>query len=306
MSIKKVLLATIFLTFPLSLFPIPPLHHSRYTSDADVWISSFVGNASNPHVITSAHDLEIILNLLYFSYLRSYITLQAQEKALEALESTWHGWQNIAQTRMNPSHEAPYFVSLSEQKHIFDQFITFEQKHQEMCNTYDLATEHILKEVTYENSQSIEAIKIVRKRSREVILQAFLDLQKTLGELLNFSLDYVKTPQQLTEEYTSRFDVFNLISQHIPQAALQSFLKIEKLYKKSSQETWKVLSTIQTVSKKLWDGIEQERAAYYLAHYKALYNIMRIRFPDHLSMLYDANGFITTKQREQLPDLASS
>ena len=297
-TFKKCLLALLFI-YPLTSHAIT-FDPQKYSSEAQSWVKAL---AKQPD------DLQIIANLLYVSYLRSSCTLESQDVALKTVQIVWHGWQNIAQTRMNPSKKAPYKISRSEQKKLFQDFLLWQERHANTADLYANATEHILHEHTFNNPQSLEAITAVRTHAREVIISAFYDAKKILAGLFNVAQEALQRDVLWDDEkeLVSRFDLLSNVWNYIPNAALSSFLETEKIYTKASEQTWNVLQTIQSVNQQLWETIEIERASYYLAYYNQLYAVLASEYPESLYLMYDENGFIDDGSvLKPLPDLSKT
>ncbi len=275
-----------------------------YEQHAHEWMSNYVQTPSKKVRISPA-DLQILANLLYFSFLRSSITVEAQEIASGALEVAWEGWQNIAQTRMNPSVDLPYKTNLHAQKILFEDFLRAQSLHRQIGTTYANAAEiavkaHIL------SIHAQESVTAVREQARTIVAHAFLDVQKVLGELFNFANQYARYEYLDTDE-AIRFDLFETIASYIPYLTMQTFIETEHLNTRASEQTWNVISTIIYVSKRIWHSIESARAAYYLAHYQALLALMQENEIDmsYQKIMFDERGMIPTdEQVEFLPDLS--
>lgn len=289
-TFKKCLLALLFIQSSLCIqaFTLDP---HKYASEARSWLAT---------LSDSSDDLQIIANLLYVSYQRSLCTLESQDVAIKTVQTVWHGWQNIAQTRMNPSKKAPYKISATEQKKLFQDFLLCQERHANIANLYANTTEYILHEHTFTNPRSHDAIVAVRSHAREVVVSAFYDAKKILAGLFNVAQDALQRDVLWDDEkeLVSRFDLLSSVWNYIPSAALNSFLETEKIYTKASEQTWNVLQSIQSVNQELWNIIETERASYYLAYYNQLYARMALECPDALQCMYD--------EAKPLPDLSKT
>jgi hypothetical protein len=296
---KKSLLAFLFIQSPFFIQAIT-LDPQKYATEARSWVATLAH---------SSNDLQIVANLLYISYQRSLCTLESQDAALKTVQSTWHGWQNIAQTRMNPSKKAPYKISTAEQKALFQNFLLWQERHALTASVYANATEHILHEHTFTDSRSLDAIIAVRSHAREVVVSAFYDAKKILAGLFNVAQEALQRDALWDDEkeLVSRFDLLSNVWNYLPSAALSSFLETEKIYTKASEQTWNVLQSIQSVNQQLWNIVETERASYYLAYYNQLYALLVTTYPETLYLVYDEDGFIENQSvLKQLPDLSKT
>jgi hypothetical protein len=289
-TFKKSLLAILFIQSSFLIHAIT-LDPQKYACEAHSWVAT---------LSDSPDDLQIIANLLYVSYQRSLCTLESQDVALKTMQTVWHGWQNIAQTRMNPSKKAPYKVSTAEQKKLFQDFLLWQERYTHIADRYANTTEYILHEHTFTNPRSHDAIVAVRSHAREVVISAFYDAKKILAGLFNVAQDALQRDVLWDDEkeLVSRFDLLSSVWNYIPSAALSSFLETEKIYTKASEQTWNVLQSIQSVNQQLWNIVETERASYYLAYYNQLYARMALECPDALQCMYD--------EVKPLPDLSKT
>lgn len=293
--IKKLSFIILIFTSPLT---------ALYEHHAQEWAHSHIQSASGKLRVSPA-DLQILANLLYFSFLRSSITVEAQEIASGALEVAWEGWQNIAQTRMNPSVDLPYKTNLHAQKILFEDFLRAQELHRAIGTTYANAAEVAVKaHILGINAQ--DAVADVRDQARIIVAQSFLDVQKLLGELFSFANQYARYEYLDTDE-AIRFDLFETIAGYLPQFAMKSFIETEHMNTRASEQTWNIISTIIYVSKRVWHAIESARASYYLAHYQALYALMQEYGIDnqYYAIMFDERGMIPTHECvELLPDLS--
>ncbi len=304
MVIKHSVLFLLLIIFsPLIAIKLNP---SAYRQEAHNWISTFVISPQKKLTMSGA-DLQICANLFYFSYLRSAATLKAQDIACKTMESMWHGWQNIAQTRMNPSHELPYQCDSERQERLYKDFVKAQSYHRSIGQTYA----HIAEVAVNENflaPYSQEAVLFARERSREVVAIAFLEIKKILGEMLSFASSHLKSEWiEWDDEVQNRFDLIDTIGGYIPYFAVKSFIEIERINTQASEQSWNVVSTICGVSKQMWEAIEVARASYYLALYQELLFLMQeYKIPaDYLMIMVDHAGIISADhQKSCLPVLS--
>ncbi len=264
-----------------------------YEAQARAWVKTYISPKS---------DIALIANLIYFSFLRSAATLAAQDTAAKALESTLEGYQNIARTRMNPSHDLPYPVNFDEQQQLFEQFAEVQYSHRTIGMAYSHCAEYAVNSSSLKNDCK-KAVEELRLSARKVVTQAVLDIKRILGELYDFAAAHARTEQE-TDEY--RFDIMEMIGSYIPYFAVQSFLEAERINNQATEHSANILLTITQVSKKVWEAIEQARASYYLAHYRSLQDMLKNNGIDlqRIPIMFDEYGSIPqSKQRASLPPL---
>lgn len=256
------LLVLIFFRIESTLDPAP------YQKDAHAWIEQYIYKDSK--LLVSSSDLQLTANLFYFSYLRSAETIKAQNAARKAFESLWHGWQNIAHTRMNPSLKTPYFIDFDQQQQHYATFAKAQQEHRRVGLTYSHLAEAAVKQ-HYLSKEAEEAVIRLREHARTIVAQAFLDAKKIVGDLYEVAIQGLRDPDNSP---ALRFDVLETISYYLPILSMQSFIEAEKAQLKTSEQSWQIISTMLGVNMTIWDAIETARASFYLAHYNALMSLM--------------------------------
>ena len=277
------------------------LNPSAYRQEAHNWVTTFVVSPQKKLTMNCA-DLQVCANLFYFSYLRSAATLKAQDIACKTMESMWHGWQNIAQTRMNPSVDLPYHIDFDKQEILYKEFIKAQSYHRSIGQSYAHIAEAAVKE-NYLTPYSQEAVLIARERSREVVALAFLEIKKILGDMLEFASSNLRSEWiDWDEQESLRFDLLDTLSGYIPYFAVKSFIEIERVNTQASEQSWNVVSTICGVSKQMWEAIEIARASYYVALYQELLDVMQEYKIDPLFMriMVDHQGIINPEHQESL------
>ena len=288
-----------FLSLTALILVVSISAHSKYQDDAKLWIKTYLQSDDGTLLISSS-DAQMLLNLTYFSYLRSKATLSAQETGVQAITQAWHGWQNIAQTRLDPSRKLPFAVDLDAQVELFAQFIEAQRKHRKIGRTYSHAVSIIIENDILTSTATPFAIDRMRNQARSVVLDAFTDIKQQVALLLSEK----RTGKKLKRQKGFLQDA---ISTFLPAFALSTFLKLDTCYVKSSAKTWDILENVQQASALLYRTIEQERAAFYKAYYQALYQIAKAsKFKNSYFMIaFDENGLIAVSgQTQRLPVLS--
>ena len=299
-SLKKgIVMARIFarlayLSLCIINFSFAALDVAPYQEQADQWIKTNFSHAANKH---NTKQLQVIANVLYFSFLRSAATLDAQEIAFRSLQTVWNGWQNIAQTRMNPSKHAPYDINFKEQENLLSKFIDAQYTHRSVGVTYALCAHAAIKENLLDNNYG-DALTELRETARTVVAKAFLDVKKVLGNLYNYASDHLRL-HELDEDPDDRFNFAQTVAAFIPSFALKSFIEAEKINTKASEHAWLVCTTITGVNKQIWETIESARASYYLAHYRAFLSYLEENYGTDWYIMFNENGIISDDLQDQ-------
>lgn len=271
-----------------TLDPIP------YRAEAHTWSTTYLCDEHN-NLLIDQQDLMLIANLCYFSFMRSYRTLTAQELALQTLSSVWQGWQNIAQTRLDPSHAAPYNIPTQRKEITGDIFWKAHDEHRATGATYA----HVAQAIVHNNGLSTvkasNGVTDLRARARGVMAQSLLDMRTYLSMLLK------SDPTKGVMDLWKGFCFIKHLASYASQLAFTSFITAEELNNTVGDTGWQAIEAVQSVGAQTWQKIEQSRASFYLAHYEAVSTILqqlKIKAP----LMFDVNGLIPEKkQTKKLP-----
>jgi len=267
-------------------------------AQAQTWTTTYLEQ-------TSPKDLCYLLNLIYFSYKRSVQTLRAQESVLHHLELSWQCWQNITQTRLDPSHELPYLLTPSQIARSAHLAAQDSNTHKKINSTYKKTVDLLVAKNILCDSNVIEAIKTLRSDSRTMVSIAVAD---TLQILINAIQDYTKKSiilpdDLLVDELTNGGCGERSIIDYLQSLAVPSFVTTDKEFSALSTQSWNILLNAQQASCTLWGEIEEGRALFYKTYYKELYTFIAHRQIDPLSMriVFDEEGLIN--QEDQVDPL---
>lgn len=282
---------------------------SELEQQAQDWIYTYIFTKDgNPCI--SDFDMQCIANLVYFSWLRSAITLQAQEQALNTINIIWKGWQNIAQTRLDPSGDLPYVILPEHKNETITLFWEAVNLHKSIGMIYSYTVKMILDKQIL-TPLALDAVADLRNRSRSEVIASLTDIRKQLGEF--FHIKSISTndnsitldPDFEQKECKKSTNILDYIYAYIPQLALNSFVEANELNNIVSEEGWNALSTIQEIGNKTWKAIEDARCEFYHAYYSMLIAALKkYKRPDScMPVMFDEKGFIDkTEQHECLPD----
>ncbi len=266
-----------------------------YRNQTNQWIRTYILDYDN-HLLIYPKELQMIANLIYFSFKRSYATLEGQSVALKTLDTMWEGWQNIAQTRLDPSKEQPHKISDYEKRYIVENFWQAHDQHIKIGKTYVCAVDSIVNGDFLYTIHAKKAVSELRGQGRKVVAQAIADIRSYVGELFHAS----KKSQS-----TKSIPFLDYLWDYLPKLAVSSFIEANNTNDIVSQKSWNILMKIQGVGKRTWQMIEQERAGLYLAFYKTLWAVMHKLSvnQDYLKIMFDEHGEITPEnQQEFLPN----
>lgn len=291
MVIKQNLFLILLFSFPFHIQS--SIDSSKYHQEALEWANLHIQKEGN--LLVSSQELQILANLFYFSYQRSATTLAAQQAARLMLDGMWHGWQNIAHTRMNPSLKPPYVIDYDEQERRYRLFLEAQKTHRSIGLTYSHIAQAAVKE-HYLSKELEHAVINLREHARTIVAQAFLNAKKVVGELYHVASQGLRSPDDQT-----RFDVLDTVSYYLPILSMQTFIDAEKAQLKASEQSWQIINTMINVNMTIWDTIETERGSFYCAYYMVIMEIMRAHKLDKScgTIIVDENGM--NKQYKKLP-----
>lgn len=280
-------------------------------SSIDVWVNSYVKSA-NGLLLCSKKDLQLMLNILYVSYERSYITIKAQENAVSSLDVAWHVFQNILQTRRNPSKEVPYYTDREAFMNSMNTLFDMQEMHLHIGSTYAHALDLVMNGALLTDKNLLEGIKKLREQSRRAIVHSLTDVNEYVDALLhtrsNNIDEQVKSMVNYVDEYSEGIKKNLLIADYlwslVPYLGVNSFVKADDLTVTMSEQWWKTLMQMVSISNFIWRSVETARATLYLEYYKALYAIaLNNDCSDYLTVMFDEKGVIAnTTERQLLPE----
>jgi hypothetical protein len=300
----------------LSYFSTVSSPDPKLEEQARSWLYRYVFTEEGS-IRISNYDIQAIVNLLYLSWCRSVITLKAQHKALQTLDVIWKGWQNIAQTRLDPSIDIPYAISSEQQEAVIKDFWMLVQHYRSIGITYSYAVKMILEKQILQTTLALDGVATMRNGARVVVLDSLLDVRKQLGEFFHLNnktqsllADLQPTeikidPEIDLEENKKGINLLDYISIYIPQLALHSFVEANNTHNLVSEEGWQALKMIQEIGNQTWKAIEEARADFYRAYYTVLFNAIRQHnLPDScLLLMFNEQGIIIAhEQRQYLPE----
>ena len=239
--------------------------HNTYAAFAKSWCHAYIYDESN-RLRVSFEDLQAVRELIQLSADRAAITLQAQEIALQTLILFWQTWQNLSQTRLNPSHERPYRAARA-QCIAFDQFWGVIED-QELCSKrYSDTAQRIVHGGALSHQLSKDAVENMRAQARIYMVDALADVKKQLGNLYDIAFHKSQEADLLSDDTDVQrgLNIAEFILSYVPNLAMHSFIHADKAHNLISSEGWLVLEKVQHIGNQVWNAIESARYAFYQA-----------------------------------------
>lgn len=240
----------------------------------------------------TSQDAQILLNVLYWSYLRSETTIAAQEMIFDHFQQSWRVWLNSITTRRNPRTALPY----PEMEPLEATSVNFAARAQELVQkSYLAALQYSIEENSLLLSPAVKAYieaarAEVRTQLAQTLVSSLVDVEKALQKL--YALMQHKNFIQDGIEYV------------VNGLALQSFAQFDKKYLTSSDQFFRMLAETQTMYSEVWKQLEEIRAQYYKNLYHTVYTTMtELHYaPESFLAAFDEHGYTPReKQTEPLP-----
>jgi hypothetical protein len=265
-----------------------------YEQQAHEWVRRYV--LTNSGVLAlSTHDAQHLANLLYYSYQRSTATIHAQKDALPLLDALWKSWQNVAQTRMNPSRTRPYQALAAKQIAALRTYVNTQDAYHNAQESYATVSNFVVKGNAVQSPHLKDGIKELRTAARTVVSQALLDVKNHVTKLST----YIGTKKMVDEQMLTKTTMREFFTSYIPQLAVKSFVETEQGTNTISDESWRLLFGMQEVSSYVWHTLEERRAEFYRAHYQELYRALQ-KFDTHAAIFSSI-----IHENEKLPSLTN-
>lgn len=239
---------------------------------ANEWITTYV-ESSHGQLFVSPEEMNILLNLTYFSYKRSASTIASQDYVLQALNTNWHLLQNVVQTRLNPAHSTPYKIEQKKYEKMMKQAWDGQQEHEYIDSTYAQMIESILDEDHNTSKLLRDSIKIMRDQARAALIDSLSAIKEYIEALIEECQKKRITNSSDTVEMTK--GIFDYLLELIPPLAAHSFAAVDNMGIEASEEGYKVLAEIERIHNLIWMVLEQRRANFYAIMYRSLYAVAR-------------------------------
>lgn len=261
---KKVVL---FLIFSQSIYASVVFVSDIYKDFAVNWCKAYVYDESKKLRI-SGQDLDHIRLLIQLSADRAQLTLRAQDIALKTLELFWQAWQNVSQTRLNPSHERPFELDRS-QCVPFDLYWDLIEDQEQCSKQYSEVAQRVVYGGVLADQLSRDAVEHMRSQARIYMVDALADIKKQLGALYDIAFEKGQDIQidegDEVSDVRRKFSFAEFILSYVPNLAMHCFIHADKTHNVMSAEAWFMLQKVQRIGNQVWHAIESARLAFYTA-----------------------------------------
>lgn len=253
------------LVISVSIFVCDSLAKDVYRSFAKKWCRAYIYDEQKVLRI-AAEDLCAIRELIQLSADRAAITRKAQDTALQTLTLFWQVWQNLSQTRLNPSHKRPFSIDRAACLS-FDDYWHLIDEQESVSKNYSEFAEHVVHGNVLTHQLSKDAVENMRAQARVYMVDALADVKKQLGALYNIAFHKSQEVDALVDgaDVQRGLNLGEFILSYVPNLAMHSFVHADKAHNLISAEGWQVLEKVQRIGNQVWDAIEAARYAFYRA-----------------------------------------
>lgn len=225
------------------------------------------------HYISPA-DKERLLNLLYWSFMRSWSTLVAQEAWINDQQIASQTGYLLTSTRLNPARRQLYTFNphalLKNRTNLIDAI----QQHERIGAIYtECLNDTIEKRPFAEPTNSL--VKELRQAARKEIAQALSEELYNLQEMLHMvqktieDTAHLYQQQRLTRSKSSKF--LSYLWDYFPTFMIKTFVTFDNEFTDINHQLWQALIKSEQMGNYLWRIIEKRRAEFYAAYYTALH-----------------------------------
>lgn len=281
---KTKILSTFLLLFSFSLLA-SPLENQDPTVDyqplAQQWAEKVIHRIDR-------YFLTDLLDLLYASYMRSYMTLTVQREYIELVSRIGSGWNHIISTRLNPSKDATFDISaitidntFMQQLEIFQKKCVAQKEYTELLNRladdthadypgknqYDLDYRpcRLLIDELRDNARTAVADSLIA-----AIDEIQQEIQKA-QQAISLAAELFKNEGQLKSNNFVNRSITELLWYYVPHLMVKSFVNFDNGYTTASKKCLDAYLESQKIGNEIWERIEVSRATFYAAHYDALF-----------------------------------
>lgn len=270
-----------------------------YKAQAQQWVREYVLTASQK-------DLCLIANVLYFSWARSATNVATAHVVQDALQSIVDSAHRFDVTRLTPART---FTTKQPSKTSLDQLYKHLDRHEIISKTYHQALDLIIDKLALESDNAQAALKQVRTRARSAVAQGVASVVTHFDQLLSQAHTWLDSVirtlfKNKPIDPTDSKAILQILYKYIERLLAKAFIASDSKYATAWNDTAQALLIPHDLHNALWDVMEQVRAAFYAAHYEALYEYTHmLPTPQACFVNINESGWITNAtQKIPAPD----
>lgn len=228
-----------------------------------------------------------LLELLYASYMRSYMTLVVQREYTELFSRVGSGWNHIISRRLDPSKDETFNISaitidtkFIQQLEIFQKNCAVQKEYVDLLNRLaddsHVTYQGLKTDINYKPCRLL--IDELRDNARTVVAESLINVMYEIQQEIQKAQESIsqaaalfKTESQLKSKNFVNRSITELLWYYVPQLMVKSFTHFDRGYTAASKQCLDAYLESQKIGNQIWERIEVARAAFYAAHYNALY-----------------------------------
>lgn len=236
-----------------------------YAMYAKRWCSTYIYDESG-RLRISFEDVKAIRELVQLSADRAAITLKAQNDALSMATMFWQVWQNISQTRLNPSHERPYCIDRAACLSL-EAYWDLVCEQESVSKQYSEVAQRVVYGGVLTHQSAQDAVAAMRAQARVYMVDSLADVKKQLGGLYAIAFNKSQEVDTFADDMSFQrgLNLGEFVLSYVPNLAMHSFVHADKAHNHISSEGWQMLEKVQRIGNQVWDAIESSRYAFYRA-----------------------------------------
>ncbi len=247
----------------------------------------------------SGDDFQYLLNLSYFSYLRSYLNCAAQRESLTMLLAAWHNYCNIVQTQRDPWHKLPFPEVRNENASATLSATLLLDKYYWTGNEYS----HAVFNTHLVANNTKQTIKELREKARDIRING---LRKQKENILKLSRDHLMLLTTTASSVKESLEFFNAQFEKMEEEALTDDKRVTQLYIKTdearvkiTEQNWNMFMGFEHFAHRVWEIVENERVGLYKSCYNELLGLaQKINLdPEYTMIMFYGDGVIPKGQR---------
>ncbi|MCL4361272.1 hypothetical protein M1446_02865 [Candidatus Dependentiae bacterium] len=243
------------------------LNAQHYEIQANQWKNEYLSNLNHS-------ELQIVANLIYWSYHHSKSNIDSQNCSEQCFESMWQCWQNVSQRRLNTANENFTATNPKLFLNTAKKFSDVVERHKKISINYSKMVDEIFKSSNLSDNAK-QACSHMREQARHEIAKSMCG--QFSNELINF-LKKIKCKKKLAafifyKLFSSKKAYFSI--PFLSSWGAEQFSNIYKDYNDASIVCWDAFFKTQQAGNFIWNTIEKTRKEFYSSHYNVAIEILK-------------------------------
>lgn len=276
MTKKHILIALIALsipslTTPTSLsFDTLLANPEWYKEQAKQWVNMYL-------LSVPPQDLCLTANVLLYSWAQAQANVETQPYIQSGLQTVVEAAHVFDKTRLTPGE----YFTMSPLQTIDIEKLNWALKHHEIASkTYHQALLLIIEKEALSSINAQEAIKQIQANARTAVAQGVASIVRHFDTLITKAHSWLEAVVKILFknkpiDAKNSKGILKALWQYIEGLLAKAFIASDSIYSTAWYDSAQALLIPHDLHNALWDVMERVRAAFYRAHYEALYEYMQ-------------------------------